>query len=386
MSAHRPSVALVSWHTSPFARPGAGTAGGMNVYVREVAAALARSGLRVDVLTSSPKLRHPAIAALGERLRLVSLPADARLDGDDLGLPHYRVVHSHYWQSAAPARAATQRSGARHIHTFHTLGHVKNLTLGPGDVPEPDRRLLAERQVVSCADGVVVSTADEKAQLVELVGARADRIRVIPPGVDRRLFRPQAAGTTRSALGLSDRLVVLYTGRIQPLKGIGLAVDALGRLAPELPRRCTFVIAGGPSGQHGHVALAELRRAARRLPAAVDVRVLGRWPHRRLPSLMGAANVAVVCSRSESFCLSALEAQACGVPVVGTAVGGLPSFIADGESGYLVERTPEAFAARLADVLVSTRRQRAMRAGAVESARRFSWTATAASIREVYEL
>jgi D-inositol-3-phosphate glycosyltransferase len=161
----------------------------MNVYVREVAGALARSGLRVDILTSSQTACEPGVTQLNEHLRVIRLAADHRANRRRLRLPRYDVVHSHYWQSAAPARAVNELSGARHIHTFHTCGHVKNKTLAPNDVPEPDDRLQAEQEIVADADALIVATEAEKTQLLEYAGGSAGRIHVTAPGVDTRVFR-----------------------------------------------------------------------------------------------------------------------------------------------------------------------------------------------------
>jgi D-inositol-3-phosphate glycosyltransferase len=358
----------------------------MNVYVREIGRALARAGMCVDIITSSDGARAIRHAALGERMRLVTVPRNTRLDHARLGLPRYDVVHSHYWQSAAPARAAAERCGARHVHTFHTYAHIKNESLAPGDAPEPDHRLRAEREIVRDVDAVIVMTDAEKAQVVERLDGSPARTHITAPGVDTRVFRPTDGRSARARLGARGRFVIVHIGRIQPLKGISLGIEALRRAGPDLSRPVTFVAAGGPSGSHGQATLRELRTAAAALPSGVELRLVGRLPHRSVPSLLGAADLAVICSHSESFCLAALEAQACGVPVVGTAVGGLPTFVAEGESGYLVPRSPDAFAARLADVLASTRRRRLMQAAAVEAAARFSWTAAASMIREVYDV
>jgi D-inositol-3-phosphate glycosyltransferase len=379
---YRPRVALVSWHTSPLAAPGSGRAGGMNVYVREVARALSRSGLRVDVLTQS---RSPFVAPLGDGARLVAVAAPECLAECDLALPRYDVVHSHYWQSAAAAAVLVERSGARHVHTFHTLAEVKNLTRVPDDVVEPEPRLHAERELAAAADAVVVATDAEREQVVELLAASPRRVYVATPGVDHDLFRPGDGGRARARLGLAGRLVVVHVGRIQPLKGIPLAARALAETAPELPRACTLLVAGGPSGVHGARAVRELQEWAARLRSHVEVRLLGRWSHAALPSLLAAADAAVVCSSAESFCLAALEAQSCGVPLVGTAVGGVPDFVRGGESGFVVARTTAAIAARLGELLSSPRR-RVLRASAVASARRFSWAATAEAIRAAYAL
>lgn len=383
---HRTRVALVSWHTSPLAAPGAEHAGGMNVYVRELALALTRLGPWVDVITSAADMTRPSVRVLAPRLRLMTVPRRGGLDLRRLPLPRYDVVHSHYWQSAAAARALVERTGARHVHTFHTLGQVKNAALAPGDNPEPDHRLLAERAIVAQADAVVVATHTERAQVMEHLGGDPARVHVVAPGVDLARFRPRGLQTARARLGLGEGLLAVHVGRIQPLKGIDVAVRAFAELGAHGGRHCLLALAGGPSGPMGPHALGALRREASALPRGISMNLLGRWEHPRLPLLLNAADVAVVPSRTESFCLAALEAQACGVPIVGTAVGGLPDIVAEGESGYLVARDPSAFATRLGELLGCASLRRRMRVVAAESARRFTWTATASAIADVYAL
>jgi D-inositol-3-phosphate glycosyltransferase len=350
----------------------------MNVYVRELAGALAASGLRVDVITSSRGVTRPTTVQLGERHRVVTFPGRDGLVTQDL--PRYDVIHSHFWRSAPVARALVEHSSARHVHSYHTLGHVKNLTLARGDVPEPAARLQAERAILATADAVVVATEHERRQLGDVLAGSARRIHVVAPGVDHERFRPLDGAAARGRMGLGDRSVVVHLGRIQPLKGVALATRAVGAITRELPRGAALVLAGAPSGPGGAAELAAVRRS--RDANGLDVRLTGRWPHAAVPLLLAAADVVVVGSRSETFCLAALEAQACGVPVVGTAVGGLPDFVLEGESGHLVPRSTSALAARLFDVLASRRPH--MRAAAVASAARYSWRAMACAVRDVY--
>ena len=357
----------------------------MNVYVLQIALALGRLGLDVDIITAAPRRIAPVTVAVGPRTRLVSVPDPSWLGSRELGLPRYDVVHSHYWMSAEPARAVADRSGARHVHTFHTYGHLKNAAMAAGDAREPDFRLVAERAIVSDVDAVIVSTASERLQVIGSLTGDPRRVHVCAPGVATTRFRPADRRAARARWAPRDEFVFVHVGRIQPLKGISLALRALRHLAGTGKTRATLLLAGEPSGSRGRHALAQLRRQASQLPPGASARLLGRVPHPALPSLLAAADAAVVCSRSESFCLAALEAQACGVPVVGTRVGGLPDFVVDGESGYLVGRDPEAFADRLGRTLGGRRRREQLRKAARESARRYSWTATAAAIRDIYE-
>jgi D-inositol-3-phosphate glycosyltransferase len=358
----------------------------MNVYVMQVALALSRLGLKVDILTSAPEWSRPAMLRLGARTRLVSVPDPSWLARRELALPRYDVVHSHYWMSAEPARLVADRSSARHIHTFHTYGHLKNSMMAPGDAREPDDRLAAERSIVRDVDAVIVSTESERLQVMTALAGDERRIHVCAPGVETARFRPGDRRAARARWALGDDVVFVHVGRIQPLKGITLALGALRDLTANMSLRCSLLLAGEPSGIRGRQALDQLRRHAACLPAGASARLLGRISRAALPSLFAAADAAVVCSRTESFCLAALEAQACGVPVVGTPVGGLPEFVIEGESGYLVGRDHEAFADRLERTLVGGRSRRRMVAASLESARRFSWATTAGAIREIYEV
>jgi D-inositol-3-phosphate glycosyltransferase len=346
-------IAFVSCHGSPLDPPGAGEAGGMNVYVRELARALAARGAEVDVLVSrggparlSPCARVlPVSASLGRR---------------------YDVVHSHYWRSGRTARLLAAEIRAPLVHTPHTLARVKNRHLPPGEPPELDARLAAEEEAVVTADLVVVSTEAERRAL-----AATARASVVPPGVDRRRFRPGDRAAARAALGLEDGPIVLYAGRIQPLKGLDLALRALALVEPAP----LFLVAGGPSGPHGGRELRRLRQLAR-----TPVRFLGPQPHTRLPLLYGAADALLVCSYSESFCLAALEALACGTPVIGTAVGGLPALVRDGESGFLLpHRSPALLADRLVRALSGS-----LRPGAERAAAPYSWDRSAQALLRLY--
>jgi D-inositol-3-phosphate glycosyltransferase len=397
-------VAVVAYHASPLVEPGAGDAGGMTVYVREVAESLAELGLHTDVFTRATADSRP-VSWLAPGVRVLSIDAGPRAPiskdalrtyvGDfasgigafALGQRvRYDVVHSHYWQSGLAGLSLARAWDAPFVHSQHTLARVKNQFLAPGDVPESASRIRGEDEVMDAADVLIASTDEEWRQLSCLYGVSHDRLKTVHPGVDHDLFRPGDPASARAELGLGDEAVMLYAGRLQPLKGLSLALRALERLVRELSRDVVFLVVGGASGEAGEEEVTRLRALADTLGVADRVRFLGPQPHARLPLFYRAADVVVVCSHSESFGLSALEAHACGTPVVATAVGGLSHIVRDGVSGFLVDsRDPAEFAARLRSLLEGDGLRASLSAAAVHAARRFSWDATSATLFELYE-
>lgn len=398
-------VAVLSYHSSPLDEPGSGDAGGMTVYVRHLADALARTGTSTDIFTrATGDLRAPVM--LSPEVRVVPIVA-----GPDGVVPkerlqehiseftagirafataqriRYDLLHSHYWQSGLAGMSLRDAWGVPLVHSPHTLGRVKNRSLAPGDSPEPALRIAGEDAIKAGADVVIASTDDELEQLGCLYGVSHDRLKTLHPGVDHRVFRPLDRSDARRRLDLSDdEAVMLYVGRIQPLKGIDLAISALEELVPVLDRRVRLVVAGGASGRNGDREVARLRAFADELGVLDNVVFAGPQPHDRLPLFYSAADVVTVCSYSESFGFAALEAHACGAPVVGTAVGGLSHVVRDGRSGFLVEtRDPSIFAARLKTLLSDDDLRRAFAAEAGASAAAFSWERTAEAFLELYE-
>jgi D-inositol-3-phosphate glycosyltransferase len=382
-------VAFVSFHTSPGDTPGVADAGGMNVYVDQLARALGELDVAVDVFTRSA---GPAVAEeVAAGVRIVALPGGppGPLAKEEL-LPHapafataiaqyacvaharYDILHSHYWQSGVAAIALTRMWKVPLVHTHHTIGALKNETRPMGVPPEPELRLRAERAVIAAAALVTASTEEERLWIGD------SNAQQLTPGVDHRLFRPGDRSAARSWLRLDDRPLFLAAGRIQALKGLELAVRAL----PLVDDISTLLIAGGPSGVDGADRLARLQRLARDLGVERRVRFLGPQPQRRLADLYRAADALVVCSHSESFGLAALEAHACGTPIVGTTVGGLSTFVREGRSGFLIDRRdPELLAARLREVLAAGE---PFRRASVESAAPFSWERTAHTLLAHY--
>ena len=401
-------VAMVSVHTSPLDQPGTGDAGGMNVYVVELSRRLAALGVEVDVITraTSSDLPPTVEMAPGVTVRHVTAGPFEGLAKEDLpaqlcaftaGLMRieavrepgwYDLVHSHYWLSGQVAWLAAERWDVPLVHTMHTMAKVKNLTLADGDTPEPMAREIGEAQVVAAADRLVANTDEEAKSLVELYDADPARVVTVPPGVDLDLFRPGSAPAARQRLGLpADAAVLLFVGRIQPLKGPDVLLRAVARLLetrPELAHRLVVAVIGGLSGS-GLTHPDSLTGLTSQLGLSDLVRFTDPVPQPSLADWYRAADLTVVPSYSESFGLVAIESQACGTPVVATAVGGLRTAVRDGVSGVLVEsHAPDDYARVIGDLLTNDDRRRALGRGAITHAAGFSWSATAADMVEVY--
>jgi D-inositol-3-phosphate glycosyltransferase len=398
------SIAVIAYHCSPLTEPGAGDAGGMTVYVRALGAALAKRGISTDVFTRATS-DIGRIVELDPRVRVVSIQAGpsravdknrtpAYLDDFVAGMSafattqrvRYDVAHSHYWQSGLAGLELAKRWDVPMIHSHHSLGRVKNRWLAPGDPPEPSARLEGENKVMASADVLVASTDEEFEHLACLYGADHDRLRTIHPGVDHDLFTPRG-GSARAELALPpDAAVLLCAGRIQRLKGLDLALSTIARLRDSLDRPVFLVVIGGASGGDGESEVDRLKSIAASLHIEDRVLWLGPQPHARLPGFYRAADAVLVCSHYESFGLTALEAHACGIPVIGTAVGGLSHIVRDGVSGWLVEtRDPDTFAARLKELLSNDQLRARFAGNAIKRASRFSWDTSADEFLELYE-
>lgn len=348
-------VALLSLHTSPLAQPGTGDGGGLNVYVLEVARRLARRGVTVDVFTRADRAGLPGSVPVEDRLTVHRIragppaPVDkhdlpAHVPGFALGvLSHpaagdHDLVHAHYWLSGWAGRSVAARSRVPLLQTFHTLGVVKNAARPAGDVPESPLRLAVERRLAASADRLVVLTCGEARILHRTFGTSGARIAVVPAGVDPELFNPAvdpAPASEHVRFGSQPAgPLLLFVGRLQPLKGPDVAVRTLAEVRRRVPARLLLV--GGVSGSGaGRCGPDELAALADDLGVGQDVRVVSARPQPELASLYRAADVVLVPSRSESFGLVALEAQACATPVVAARVGGLSSAV--GAGGVLVE-------------------------------------------------
>ncbi len=406
---HRPRrIATLSMHTSPLEQPGTGDAGGMNVYIVEVSKRLAEAGVEVEIFTRATSSEQPPSLELApgvivrhvmagpyEGLAKQDLPGQlcaftaGVLRAEAARTPGwYDLIHSHYWLSGQAGWLARERWGVPLVHTPHTLAKVKNALLAEGDTPEPATRLIGEEQVVDESDWLVANTTSEARQLIELYDADPGRVSVVRPGADLARFTPGSRRAARRRYGLPpDGLVLLFVGRVQPLKAPDVVIRAVAALRdrdPVLSRRVTAVICGGPSGT-GLERPAHLHDLATSLGVADAVRFLPPQPAAALADLYRAADLLCVPSHNESFGLVAVEAQACGTPVVAARVGGLVTAVADGTSGVLVDNhDPRRWAAVLGNLLAAPQRRARLSAGALTHARNFSWDRTVHGLLEVY--
>jgi len=359
----------------------------MNVYVRQLATGLARVGLAVDVYTRADDPDLPAVRMVEPGFAVHSIAAgplgpvpkhhligivDEFVDGVASrmgGAYPAEAIHANYWLSAVAGHRLKHLFDLPLGCTFHTLARVKGLD--GGDAHEREQ---AEVAAMGCSDVVLASCADEAEQMIRLYGADPERVEVLSPGVDHAYFGPGAREGARRAVGIDPaEPVVLYVGRIQPLKGLDVAVEALALL----PGRPLLVVVGGPSGPEGHAYLRGIRKLAESLGVDDRIRWVAPQPHERLASYYRAAAVVLVPSQSESFGLVALEAAACGTPVVATAVGGLHALVVDGVTGFLSERSPAAFARAAAVILDDPGLAARLSGAAVAHARTFTWAGAA---------
>ncbi|MFF3765613.1 D-inositol-3-phosphate glycosyltransferase [Streptomyces sp. NPDC001922] len=407
-------VAMLSVHTSPLHQPGTGDAGGMNVYIVELARRLAAINIEVEIFTRATTGTLPPSVELapGVLVRHVDAGPYEGLAKEDLPAQlcafthgvmqawaghrpgHYDLVHSHYWLSGHVGWLAAERWGVPLVHAMHTMAKVKNAALAAGDTPEPPARVIGETQIVRAADRLVANTAEEADELVRHYDAAAGKVAVVHPGVNLERFRPDPTGVTesraaaRARLGLpQDALIPLFAGRIQPLKAPDVllrAVAALLEEQPQLRERLVVPIVGGPSGS-GLAKPEGLQKLAARLGICDVVRFRPPVGQEQLADWFRAASVLVMPSYSESFGLVAIEAQACGTPVVAASVGGLPVAVRDGESGFLVDgHDPRDYARALRRFSDDPSLADRMGAAAARHAQAFGWDASAASTAEVY--
>ena len=401
-------VATLSVHTSPLDQPGTGDAGGMNVYIVEVAKRLAQAGVEVEVFTRATRSDLPPVVEMApgvlvrhviagpfEGLAKEDLPAqmcafaNGVLRAEAARSPGwYDLIHSHYWLSGQVGSLARDRWGVPLVHTAHTLAKVKNGRLASGDRPEPKGRVIGEEQVVAEADRLVANTPTEARELIDLYAAGPDRVSVVPPGVDLDVFTSPASGradvvrtAARRRLGLpAQGHVIAFVGRIQPLKAPDILLRAVAELPAEQREELTVAVVGGNSGSG-----LDLAGLAGWLGIGGSVRFLPPQDRQALAEVYRSADLVAVPSYNESFGLVALEAQACGTPVVAAAVGGLVTAVRDGRSGVLVEgHSPSEWARVLRGLLAEPARRERLSRGAVEHAAQFSWNRTAAGLLAVY--
>jgi D-inositol-3-phosphate glycosyltransferase len=358
---------------------------------------MARRGVQSDIFTRRTDPGDPEVTELVPGVRVFAVHAGPPRPVHKELLPRlvrrfaegvapygpYDVIHSHYWLSGVAGSYLRDAWDAPHVVSFHTLARVKDVA-SPGDPPEPLFRKRGEDRVIASADRVIAPTETERGQLIDLYEARVPNIYVAPPGVDLDRFAPGDRAAAKRHFGFSDDPLVVFVGRLQAFKGTDIAVAALGHLKRLVPD-ARLAIVGGDSPRGSRGERVRLRLAARRLGVSDRLRFMEPVPHTELPELYRAADVVVVPSASESFGLVALEASACGTPVVATAVGGLRSIVRDGDTGYLVtRRDAKSFAAALSRVLADPGCQDRLGTNAARLARRFPWARTTDGILEAY--
>ena len=393
-------------HTSPLDQPGAGDAGGMNIYVVESAERMAAMGVSVDIFTRrhSPDLPDIVELSPGVRVRHLNIGANSATKEELPALipnlsdafskiledEKHDVLHSHYWISGKVAMPAAKKFGIPLAHTMHTMARVKNMNLAEGERPEPMIRVQGETQVVAAADALIANTDAEAASLVSLYEACPDNVSVVSPGVDLYTFTAgNGRKAAREAIGLpQDAHILAFVGRIQPHKGPEVLIRAVAEMlnhSPHLRSKLITVIMGGASGS-GLGEVERLKDLVSWLNISDVVRFENPVPRAQIPQWYRAADLVCVPSYSESFGLVALEAQACGTPVVATAVGGLRTAVADGISGVLVDgHDPRAWSSVLARLIQEPQRRVLLSMGAIEHASHFGWDATARGTLDIYD-
>jgi D-inositol-3-phosphate glycosyltransferase len=406
-------IAVLSVHTCPLATLGGKETGGMNVYVRDLSREFGRRGIYVDVFTRSQNPRLPRISSrLGHRARVIHLPAgpEAPYDKHEVfnHLPEfiegvvrfaeeeervsYDVLYSHYWLSGLVARALRERWGTPIVQMFHTLGHMKNRVAQRPSERETDQRIEAETQITRFADRLVAATPAEKAQLTWLYGASPSKIGVISPGVDLGRFHPIDKNLAQSTIGVPEHhRLILFVGRVEALKGIDTLLRAMALVAQRhpgcLPHICVSIVGGDPSqGERAeNVEMARLQALRTELGIGDLVTFLGAKDQDTLQYYYSAAEMVVMPSHYESFGMVALEAMACGTPVIASEVGGLAFVVRNGVTGFHVpHRDPEALAAKI-ELLLNDEPLR-MRLGrrAACWAESYGWPAIADRLLELF--
>lgn len=395
-------VAFLAVHTCPLLQPGSGWAGGMNVYIDELARALAREGIQVDVFTRRHSREVPATVTVEKGFVLHHVDAGPAREMDPQRtvrylnvfseqvidqihfLPELRLVHSHYWLSGWAGLRVKSATGLPHVHSFHSLGRVKDLNRRPDAAPEALTRLAAEQDVIDGSDRIIASTDTEKANLVDHYSIEPSNICVAAPGVDHDIFTPGPRKAARIRLGWPDVPTTLFVGRIQPTKGPDVALEAFRLIAKEV-EDSRLVIVGAPSGPDGRNEYETLQKRAKTLNLSDRVTFAEPIPHREMPDVFRASDLTLVPSRSESFGLVAAEAQATGVPVLAARVGGLTDVVGEESGGVLIDGwgSPEWSEKAIRILKDKSLAAELSRLGPVW-AERYSWKTSVARIVEIY--
>jgi D-inositol-3-phosphate glycosyltransferase len=391
-------IAVISTHTSPLAKPGGNKAGGLNVYVLELAKQMASRGCKVDIFSRAATKEAVEVFEIAPGLRTIHVKAGParylapesiyrHLDTFEAAVAEfverdgseYDLIHSHYWLSGIVGEKLKRRWNLPHVTMFHTLGEIKNRASVAEN--ETALRIRCETEIVAGVDRVICATEQERNLIRQLYIGDAEKIQVIPLGVDLDRFRPMAKDAARMALGLEDERIVLFVGRIEPLKGVDILINAAATLESDVD--CTVVIVGGDETSRSQVA--KLRDLAKRRGIGHRVAFVGAIDHDKLPLYYSAADVCVVPSHYESFGLVAVEAMASGTPVVASRVGGLMGTVKDGETGYLIPwLCPEPFAERIELLLENEPLRRNLGEAAREAVGRYRWENVAGAVLEVY--
>ena len=401
-------IALLSVHTSPLDQPGVGDAGGLNVYVVETAKRLAQQNIGVDIFTrrTSSSVKNESVLFDGVKVKQItagpfegltkqSLPS--QLCALSAGVlreealqkeGYYQLIHSHYWLSGQVGWVASERRNVPLVHSMHTMAKVKNSSLAIDDSPEPTEREIGEKQVVDAANQLVANTESEAQDLIHLYGADTNNVSVVNPGVDLDLFSPGDQLIARKELGIpQDAIVFTFVGRVQPLKAPDVLIKAAHQFIndhPNLKNRVRVVICGGLSGS-GLNRPESLVSLVKELDLLENVIFLAPSSREKLTSVYRASTLVAVPSYSESFGLVAIEAQACGVPVIATNVGGLKTTVADNKSGLLVNgHDPRTWAQVLAQLSLVDAELKKLQIGARQHALNFSWDKTVSGLINVY--
>ena len=408
-SGNNSKIATLMVHTSPLDQAGVGDAGGMNVYVVETAKKMAQAGVSVDIFTRANKPNLPESVEIAEGVNVKHLVAGPfeGLSKEELPsqlgaltsafmnhqkqLPsnYYSLLHSHYWISGQLGWMVSEATSIPLIHTMHTTAKVKNLNLAAGEKPEPHTRAIGEEQVVQAATGLIANTDAEAASLVSLYEACPDRVFVVAPGVDLQTFSPaDGKVAARNRLNIApDAIMLTFVGRVQPHKGPDVLLKAAAEMVmhtPHLRAKLAVVIIGGASGSVNE--LEKIKSLARFLKIEDVTHFIEPVSREVLPDWYRASDLVCVPSYSESFGLVALEAQACGTPVVATAIGGLRTAVSDGISGSLVDgHDPKAWSAVISRLIMEPQRRLLLGMNAVEHASHFGWEATARKTLDVYD-
>jgi len=408
-SGNNSKIATLMVHTSPLDQAGVGDAGGMNVYVVETAKKMAQAGVSVDIFTRANKPNLPETVEIAEGVNVKHLVAGPfeGLSKEELPsqlgaltsafmnhqkqLPsnYYSLLHSHYWISGQLGWMVSEATSIPLIHTMHTTAKVKNLNLAAGEKPEPHTRAIGEEQVVQAATGLIANTDAEAASLVSLYDACPDRVFVVAPGVDLQTFSPgDGKAAARNRLNIApDAIMLTFVGRVQPHKGPDVLLKAAAEMVmhtPHLRAKLAVVIIGGASGSINE--LEKIKALAKFLKIEDVTHFIEPASREVLPDWYRASDLVCVPSYSESFGLVALEAQACGTPVVATAIGGLRTAVSDGISGSLVDgHDPKAWSAVISRLIMEPQRRLLLGMNAVEHASHFGWEGTARKTLDVYD-